>query len=268
QTTGGAIKRCHAGLAASSGVRSVMLAREGITGPREALEGKKGFVLCHAGEENDMGAINRDFGELWYTPNAAIKCYSCCAGQWGILDVVHNLKETHKLNPDDIESIEVRVSALPVWMIGTIKGEDVGDIFGAQFSGRFGVGLALVVGSNRIRAYQRNIPPLGKWREVVEIAKKVEILRDEEIDSIVEKTGNSSYASVEIKLKDNKIFKGESGWCKGFPQNPMTRQELLDKFYGQALIVQTKEKADKIVTLVEKLEELDDIRPIVELMIR
>ena len=153
-------------------------------------------------------------------------------------------------------------------MVGTIKGEDVKDIFGAQFSARFGVGLALVVGENRIRAYQHNIPPFGKWKEVVEIAKKVNIVRDEKIIPIQKKTGNLWYATGEIKLKDGRVLKGESGWPKGFVANPMTREERLDKFYGQALIVQTKKKADKVVALVEKLEELDDIRPIVELMVQ
>ncbi|MFC1909653.1 MmgE/PrpD family protein, partial [Chloroflexota bacterium] len=267
QTTGGAIKRCHSGFAASNGIRAAMLAKEGITGPKEALEGKRGFILCHAGEENDMEAITRDLNKLWYTTTAAIKNYSCCAAQWGILDVTYALKKKHEFSPEDIESIKIRVSQLPVWMIGTIKGEDVQDIFGAQFSGRFGIGLALIVGSNRIRAYQRNIPPFGKWKEVVEIAQKVEIAMDEEAESISQKTGNSSYAIGEIKLKDGQVFKGESGWPKGFVANPMTRQERLDKFYGQALIVITKEKADKIVAMVEKLEELDDIRPIVELMV-
>jgi len=267
QTTGGAIKRCHNGFGASIGVRSAMLAKEGMTGAREALEGKKGFILCHAGEENDMEAITRDLCRLWYTTKATIKNYSCCAAQYGILDVIYDLKKKYNLNLEDVESIKMGVAGFPEWMIGTIKGEDVKDIFGAQFSARFGVGLALVVGENRIRAYQHNIPPFGKWKEVVEIAKKVDIVRDEKIIPIQKKTGNLWYATGEIKLKDGRVLKGESGWPKGFVANPMTREERLDKFYGQALIVQTRGKADKIVELVEKLEELDDIRPIVELMV-
>jgi len=51
QRTGGAIKRNHMGFAASNGVRSALLALEGITGAREALEGKYGFVKCHAAKK-------------------------------------------------------------------------------------------------------------------------------------------------------------------------------------------------------------------------
>jgi len=43
----------------------------------------------------------------------------------------------------------------------------------------------------------------------------------------------------------------------------MTREERQEKFYSQALLVQTKEKADKIVELVENIEHLEDVRSIV-----
>jgi 2-methylcitrate dehydratase PrpD len=265
QTTGGAVKRCHAGFAASSGVRGAMLAQEGVTGPREALEGKKGFVLCHSGEENDMGAITGELGKEWYTTKAAIKPYSCCAGQYGMLDVIYKLRSTHGIKAEEIQSIKLWASSRNHWMVGTIKGEEVQDIFGAQFSARFGIGLALVLGHNGIKAYHHNTPPYGRWPEVVEVAKKVEIFHDKEIP---ERGPIFGYAKCEIQLKDGRSIKGESGSPKGFPGNPMTREERLEKFYGQALLVQTKEKSDKIVELAEKLEELDDIRPVVGLMVR
>jgi 2-methylcitrate dehydratase PrpD len=122
----------------------------------------------------------------------------------------------------------------------------------------------LVVGENRIRAYKDNTPPFGKWREVVELGKRVDIAHDERIDAIQRDTGIFVYAECEIKMKDGRVLSGKSGWPKGFFENPMTREERLEKFYGQALIVLTQDKADKIVELVEKLEELNDIRPIVE----
>ncbi|HET9296358.1 MAG TPA: MmgE/PrpD family protein [Candidatus Binatia bacterium] len=264
QTTGGAIKRCHAGFAAASGVRSALLAKEGMTAAREALEGKKGFVLCHSGDENDMHAITRDLGKDWYTTKAAMKPYSCCAGQYGMLDIIYKMKGKYDLKPENIERIKLWGSIRNLWMVGTIKGEEVKDIFGAQFSARFGVGLALVVGENRIKAYHQNIPPFGKWAEVVELAKKVDVYSDDEIP---ERGPIFGYAKCEIQLKDGRTLKGESGSPMGFPGNPMQREERLEKFYGQALLVQTKEKADRIVELVENLENLEDIRPIVRNMI-
>ena len=47
----------------------------------------------------------------------------------------------------------------------------------------------------------------------------------------------------------------------------MTKEERLEKFYSQALIVLPREKAEKIVGFVEKIEEMDDIRPLIGLLV-
>ena len=181
-----------------------------------------------------------------------------------VLVLIYTMKAKYNLKPENIENIKLWGSHRNLWMVGTIKGEEVKDIFGAQFSARYGVGLAFVVGENRIKAYHQDIPPFGRWAEVVEMAKKVEVYHDEEIP---ERGPIFGYAKCEIQMKDGRTLKGESGSPKGFPGNPMTREERQEKFYSQALLVQTKEKADKIVELVENIELLEDIRPIVRNMI-
>jgi 2-methylcitrate dehydratase PrpD len=268
QTTGGAIKRNHMGFASSNGVRSALLASEGITGPREALEGKFGFVKCHAGEENKMEALTRNLGKEWYTTRAALKTFSNCAGQWGAMDLFYALKKKHNLKPEEVEAVTCRVRPQSSWMVGTIKGEDVKDIFGAQFSARYGLGMALVLGDNRPKAYQQNVPPYGRYKEIVEVAKRVNIIGDPEVEAAGVKKGIFGYSLIEIKLKNGTVIKAESGWPKGFPQNPMTKEERLEKFYSQALMVVTRERADEIVRRVEKLEDQDDIRPLMNLLVR
>ncbi len=267
QRTGGAIKRNHMGFAASNGVRSALLAMEGITGAREGLEGKYGFVRCHTGDENDMSAINRNFGSEWYTTKAAIKNYSNCAGQWGLMDLFYSLKKKYNLSPENVEKVTGWLRPQSNWMVGTIRGEDVKDIFGAQFSARFGLGMALVLGDNRPRSYQKHVFPYGRWQEIVEVSKRVELIGDPEIERLTAEKGIFGYAQCEVRLKNGQVIKAElESNPKGFPENPMTREERLDKFYGQALMVVSKEKADRIVEYVDHIEEMDDIRPLVAAM--
>jgi aconitate decarboxylase len=266
QRTGGAIKRNHMGFAASNGVRSALLAAEGMTGPREALEGKYGFVRVHSGEEHNMSLMTRDFGKEWYTTRTALKVYSNCAGQWGPMHVMYELKKEHNLKPDDIDSITFWTRPRLATMVGTIKGEDVQDIFGAQFSARFGLAMALVLGDNRPKAYQQNVPPYGRWREIVDVSKKIDVIGDPDMEAIGLARGIFGYCTYEMKLKNGAVIKGESGHPKGFPENPLTKEERYEKFYSQALIVLPREKADRIIGYAEKLEEMDDIRPLMALM--
>lgn len=267
QTTGGAIKRNHMGFAASNGVRSALLAMEGITGARESLEGKFGFVNCHSGSENDMAAINRGLGKEWYTPRAAIKNYSNCASQWGLLDLLYELKRKHDLKAEAIETITFWIKPGSAWMVGTIKAEDVKDIFGAQFSARYGVGMALVLGDNRPKSYQQHVFPYGRWKEIVDMARKVDIQADAKLDALGNKQGIFGYSRCEVSLKNGRVIKGESDASpKGFPENPMSREERLEKYYSQALMVLSRDKADRIVEYVERIEQMDDIRPLMRLL--
>ncbi len=268
QKTGGAIKRNHMGFAASNGVRSALLASEGLTGAGEGLEGKCGFVRCHVGDENDMPALTRDLGNEWYTPRAAIKNYSNCASQWGLLDLLYALKKKHDLKPEVIDSMTFRMKPSSAAMVGTIKGEDVKDIFGGQFSSRFGVGMALVLGDNRPKSYQQHVFPCGRWKEIVEMSKKVDIVGDPECEALGIKKSIYGYTRCEIRLKNGEIIRAESGSSpKGFPGNPMTRGERLEKFYSQALMVLNREKADRIVEYIDRIEEMEDIRPIMRLLV-
>src|SRR5690606_917750 len=44
--TGGDVKRLHAGMAASAGIRSAALAARGFTAPTAAIEGQRGFLAA------------------------------------------------------------------------------------------------------------------------------------------------------------------------------------------------------------------------------
>jgi 2-methylcitrate dehydratase len=268
RTTGGAIKRNHMGFAASNGVRSALLAMEGITGPREALEGECGFVVCHSGKDNDMAAISRSFGNEWYTPRAAMKNYSNCAAMWGLLDLLYKLIGKHGLKAEAIESMTFGLRPSSAAMVGTIKGEEVQDIFGAQFSARYSVGMAFVLGDNRPTSYKSHVYPYGKWREIVEVSKKVVVAADAEAEAQGIRKKIYGYTRCEIRLKDGGVIRAESESApKGLPSNPMTQQERLDKYYGQALMVVGRKQADEVRRIVEGIETMDDIRPLMRLLV-
>jgi hypothetical protein len=44
-----------------------------------------------------MEAITRGLGTDWYTTKAPMKPYSCCAGQFGMLDVIYKMKAKYNL---------------------------------------------------------------------------------------------------------------------------------------------------------------------------
>ncbi len=68
-------------------------------------------------------------------------------------------------------------------------------------------------------------------------------------------------------MKDGRVLNYKSE-AESFLADQLTKEDRLENFYSQALLVQTREKSEKILELVEKLEDLNDIRPVVELLAR
>src|SRR5207249_551352 len=78
--TGGEVKRMHAGLACSGGIRSAMLAGLGLTGPPTIFEGEKGILRSFGGECNTE-PMTKGLGSEFAVMHAAIKRFPVIAGQ-------------------------------------------------------------------------------------------------------------------------------------------------------------------------------------------
>ncbi len=273
QRVGGEVKRVHGGFGASSGVRAALLAREGFTGAREILEGAKGYYKAFSGEgQYDLTKLLDGIGKEYLMMNSYAKIYSCCAAQWEILDLINRLRKENSIKAEDVEQIDLGTSPLAMWMVGTITDPD-NCILSAQFSARFGVALSLIAGSNLPKDYLLNVPPSPA---ILGLMKKINMAEDKEISSgslVTEdgKTGSSELvkAKATIKLKNGRVVKGQTGYARGSPQNPVTIKELQDKFKLQASLAQLSEaKQERIIEAVDSLEDLEDITTIIPLLVR
>ena len=75
--TGGTVKRAHCGWAARGGVAAADLARQGLTGPPTALEGRFGFLQAFCGDRAHPDVVVRGLGTDWELPRVVFKPYPC-----------------------------------------------------------------------------------------------------------------------------------------------------------------------------------------------
>ena len=249
--TGGSVKRLHAGFAAQAGVRAVFLAQRGLTGPPTALEGKKGFCQAFADEYslNEITAgLGKEFRILW----VGNKPYCCCAAQHSTIDAVSKMIEAHIIKSEDIEKITVGQIPRDVRAVGNIV--EPRDITSAQFSGRFGIALRLIKNGNQFKDYsEENLQD----PEIISLAKRIEYVVDEELEKL---PIDSIPTKVTIRLKDGTIYKERVDYAKGTIQNPMTKEELQDKFRGLASMVMSSNRVENIIQTIGELEALDNVR--------
>jgi 2-methylcitrate dehydratase PrpD len=255
--SGGSVKRLHAGFASQAGVRAALLAQFGMTGPATVLEGKSGFCQAYANEyfvEEITAGLGKEF-RILRTGN---KPYCCCAAQHATIDATAAIRKKYSLKPEDVAEVIVRLVARDVKSNGNIV--EPQDITSAQFSGRFGVALRLIKGSNGFQDYsEKNI----RDPQLLGMAKKVRFVVDSDLEKLAV---GSAPAIVMIRLKDGTLLEQRVDYARGTIQNPMTHEELEEKFRGLASSVLPEKRVEKIVGMLKQLDQLDDISRLVRLL--
>jgi hypothetical protein len=74
---------------------------------------------------------------------------------------------------------------------------------------------------------------------------------------------------IEIALKDGRTISGRADFGKGSPANPMSYEEVADKFRECATFSRWPgEKAERVIESVRRLEDLPDVRELTALLSR
>jgi hypothetical protein len=66
---------------------------------------------------------------------------------------------------------------------------------------------------------------------------------------------------LKVTMKDGRVISGRSDFGKGSPANPMSYDEVAEKFLGCAAFAEWPiSKANEVIEMVRKLEDLSDVR--------
>ena len=238
-----------AGWGAMTGVTAALLAQAGFEGP-DTL-----FDLTEFNTEPLEG-----LGKEWEILGLYFKPYSCCRFTHAPLDGVFELIKQHNLSADTVKEITIGVSVpAAVKLFGTY---DPPNIWQAQFSLPYVVAAALVDGEVGPKQFNGSRFSDGDIRSQ---AEKVKLVADEEAGALASNKGMRS-CRVKIVTKDGVEFETFVGFPKGSPENPMSEEELSSKFLELAEMSLGSEKARAVLTNLNRLEELDSISDIIEML--
>jgi 2-methylcitrate dehydratase PrpD len=81
------------------------------------------------------------------------------------------------------------------------------------------------------------------------------------IDPVAESAGLDKMTSLlKITMKDGRVFSGRAEFAKGSPSNPMSYDEVADKFRGCAEFAKwPAAKAESVIASVKSIESLSDV---------
>ena len=255
--SGGEVKRVHNGLACAGGMRSAMLAQLGLTGPPTIFEGERGILKVFTGECN-VEPMTHGLGSEFAIMHGAIKRFPVNASQHSPIELLSKLVDENGIGPKDVQRIDVEVNENVLMHGGTIY--EPKQVVEAQFSLRFTLAIRLLKKSNDLRLYVN--PRLWSDPEVLDLGKKIHLASDPSAK------GQLRFAcKMRLTLSNGRIFEGSLPSPKGTARNPLSREEIQQKFFGLADGVLPKERLHRIMDKIEGIDREDDVSTLMHLMI-
>lgn len=253
--------RVNQGWVTHEAVTSTRLAERGITGPMNFLTGIYGFLHLY-GKGQFTGADMLDgLGDSYRIQEVAFKKYPCCAMTSGPTDVTLSMLREFDLEPSDIQSVKLTLPPYGHRLVGhDFKIGDNPTVDG-QFSAQYCVANVLLRGSSKIRHFTAESVREPEIRKYISM---VTVLPDPELN----KRGHTAM-DMEITTIDGKVFKHGIDVAPGFPGNPLTNEDHMQRFmdcidFGADWF--SSERVDEILAFIKGVEKAPDIRELVYLL--
>jgi len=208
----------------------------------------------------------KDLGKVFEIATISFKPYSCCRQIHAFVDAARQLKREYDINPDNIESVTVYINETAGKALCEpleLRRAPHEEVF-AQFSLPYNVGVALAHGKVVISDFhEENM----KDPDVLAITRKI----TPKIDPTLSNRKNlSPETAVEILMKDGTVLKSKgTTYPKGSPENPMSWEELDEKFMdclSHSAEPISKDSAEKAINLCKNLENVSDVSQIIGLL--
>jgi 2-methylcitrate dehydratase PrpD len=244
-------KRAQSGFAAEAGVFSAQLAAAGVSGPREAIEGKFGYHALYGSGNCDI--LIDGIGTQYESLATAIKKYPSCTANHVPIDLLIECAESEDLSPNDIDSIEIQLSPFADQLVGATFDPSSNPQVAAQFSIHYSVASALL----RRRLGIAEIQDAAVFDPAIEqfISKVAVTIEDSN-------TGKFAPAGVRIHTAGGKVLESRLDHVPGTPMNPLSDAQVAAKFRdctAFGLKPLTTSAAESFAGMLGKLDESSDL---------
>ena len=206
-------KRLQAGFAAFDGITAAYLAREGLTGASNVFEGVDGFFNLYQRGQFDRNVVLDGIGGELRSTQISLKPYPCGRNLHAILDAALEIRGQVGDEPIADVAIALNRRALDRQRTGFPS-----HVVEAQFSARFAVAGALVLGTTPITLFARPDEASPAITELFEHTQLVEAATEDDDGRVSVTLATGRRVSVRVDV------------VRGSPQRPLTPAEVRAKF--------------------------------------
>lgn len=258
----GAIRGVHGAFPNMAGVLSALMAKEGITGCSETFEGKNGLFNTYFDGRYDRATLMDDWGKRFETVNLSFKPWPCCRFSHAYVDAALQLKNSG-IRPQDIESVMLFVGNMTQRLCEPLdtrrRPQGASE---SKFSLPYIVASSLVRGSPVIEHFT---PEGMNDPDTLKLADRVVFRFDNDFNP----SSGTPPGAVEILTRDGKRNTIRVDIPYGHPNNPLSEEDLHQKFrncFRYAAKSPPEGNSEKIVCMVDRLEDVVDVSQIIDLL--
>jgi len=256
---GSMVKPFHAGNGARNGAEAALLAARGFTADTAIIENPIGFcdTFFFGNNTCDYEKMLEGLGSPFYVdlPGLSFKLYPCSAPQFLAADATLHLVHEHDIHFEDVKSVELRLNPVryKLHYRPTVQSGLQG-----KFTTNYVCALAVLNGR-----LDRDCFTDTKIREPKGLAamSKVNTILDETIPE------RGEYCPVAIELNDGRKFQYTATIQKGHCKNPLSENDVMEKFRSNATVRISKDQGEKIIACIRSLDTLANVRELTKLLV-
>ncbi len=255
---GGMGKRLLAGQAARAGTFGALLAANGFTNANNVFEAEYGgFFAAHTGNRTppayDLTQLTKDLGHIYHTGSVRPKMWACRVPNHGSLEAIKELRRKHPIPVDDVKQVRIRLGKGYLQNVGWPYTPTT--ITSAQLNLYYVAAIMLL--ENDVLLDQFTEEKIRDPR-VLELIKRISITHDPALDGKGYTAGNP----IEIELRNGTVL---SAWGKarGGVDNPVSRDEVVEKFRKVTARRLMPAAQDAIIEQCWRLDSADDVSALI-----
>jgi len=246
-------------MATQSGVLAALMADKDYTGPEHVIDGKEGLTHCF-GPEWKLNLLTDGLGESWRITQCGMKFFPTEALTHAPISAVLDLVKENDLHPENVTKIQIRSLARAADILSDPSKYDPRTKETADHSLPYVIAAALV---------DRQVTPAQfEMKKIMDATiraqlKKVEVVADPEIEKVFPALQR---VIVNITTSDGRSFTKQLDYPKGDPRNPLSDQEIEEKFSALAEGVLSPGAQKKLKDAIWNLEKSNSVSKLMALM--
>ena len=248
------------GWVAETGVHCAQLAREGITGPVNYIDGVYGYRKLYGRGRVTVEQVTGGLGERWAMEGMMFKRYPSCGLTQGVTHLA--LQAVNEgINPGDVESIEIHLPPYGHRLVGHEFRMGDNPRVNAQFSAQYCVANALQRRSSVLDHFR---PSQVGDPEIARLISRITVVPDPAMDA----RGHTA-VDLAVRTKQGESRKWSLDIAPGFPGQDLTHGEHAARFndcLAYAPIKLSTASTTRWLAAIDNLESVDDVRTLISLL--